>query len=174
MGQRIVAALLLVACSPLFVLTALLVLLLDGRPVLFRQLRLGRDKQPFEILKLRTMTDGEVTRLGRLLRGTGLDEAPQLVNIARGDMRFIGPRPLTSYDVERLGWGGPDRASRWGVRPGLTGYAQFAPVCDKELSWDLDDRYARERDLALDLRILVGSVGALVLGKQRVKGWLVR
>ncbi len=173
MGQRVLASLLLVAIAPLLLAVAALVLL-DGRPVVFRQHRLGRDKVPFEILKLRTIAGGEITRLGGVLRRTGIDELPQLVNIARGDMRFIGPRPLTSYDVERLGWAGPEYADRWLVSPGLTGYAQFAPVCDKELSHRLDDYYARERTLWLDVKITAASAAVLVLGKRRVKGLMFR
>lgn len=174
MGQRLAAALLLLFLSPLLAVVAALVRLADGGPVLFRQERLGRGKVPFEILKIRTMDAGRVSPLGGVLRRTGLDELPQLVNIARGDMRFIGPRPLTTYDVQRLGWHGAQHATRWAVRPGLTGYAQFAPVCDKDLSWALDDLYARERSLGLDLKITVASGAALLLGKQRVKGWMFR
>jgi len=174
MGQRVLAGLLLVAIAPLLMAVSAAVLLLDGRPVVFRQHRLGRDKVPFEILKLRTMADGEITRLGGVLRKTGIDELTQLVNIARGDMRFIGPRPLTEYDVERLGWAGPEYADRWLVSPGLTGYAQFAPVCDKELSHRLDDYYAHERTLWLDLKITAASAAVVVLGKRRAKGLMFR
>ena len=174
MGQRVLASVLLVAVAPLLLAVSAAVLLLDGRPLVFRQQRLGRDKVPFEILKLRTMADGDITRLGGVLRRTGLDELPQLVNIARGDMRFIGPRPLTEYDVERLGWAGPEYDDRWLVSPGLTGYAQFAPVCDKELSHRLDDYYAHRRTLALDLKITAASAAVLVLGKRRVKELMFR
>jgi lipopolysaccharide/colanic/teichoic acid biosynthesis glycosyltransferase len=177
MGQRTAAAMLLLLISPALALVAVLVRVLDGKPVLFRQRRLGRDKVPFEILKFRTMAgdpDPGVTRLGAVLRRTGIDELTQLINIARGDMCFIGPRPLTEQDVARLGWDGETYATRWRVRPGLTGYAQFAPVCDKDLSWALDDQYARERSPWLDLRITLASGAVLVLGKQRVKAWMFR
>ena len=80
------------------------ILLLDGRPVLFRQTRLGRGRRPFTILKFRSMRDGEVTALGRVLRSTGLDELPQLVNVLDGELSAVGPRPLTEADVQRLGW----------------------------------------------------------------------
>jgi len=170
MTHRVLAVVLLVLVSPLLVLLGLLVRL-DGGPALFRQTRLGAGREPFSIYKLRTMRDGEVSLLGRVLRRTGLDELLQLVNIARGEMRFIGPRPLTDADVVRLEWDGPEFDSRWLVAPGLTGYAQFAPVCDRAVSWSLDDFYARNRSLGLDLRITVASCVALVLGKQRAKGW---
>ena len=87
------------------------ILLDDGRPVLFRQERLGHRRRPFHILKFRSMRDGRVTRVGRVLRATGLDELPQFVNILRGDMSAVGPRPLTADDVARLGWSGPRSTS---------------------------------------------------------------
>lgn len=172
MAQRLIAMLLLVIALPVLALVGLAIALADGRPLLFRQERLGRGKDRFEILKLRTMSDGRVTRLGGLLRRTGIDEIPQLVNIVRGDMRFIGPRPLTAYDVERLGWADPGHAARWEVRPGLTGYAQFAPVCDRDLSWRMDREYAERRTAWFDLKLTAATAATLVVGKQRVKGWL--
>jgi lipopolysaccharide/colanic/teichoic acid biosynthesis glycosyltransferase len=172
MAQRVIAALLLALALPVLAVVGLAIALADGRPVLFRQERLGRGKATFEILKLRTMTEGHITRVGGLLRRTGIDEIPQLVNIVRGDMRFIGPRPLTAYDVERLGWGDAGHAARWDVRPGLTGYAQFAPVCDRDLSWRMDREYAERRTAWFDLKLTVATAATLVVGKQRVKGWL--
>jgi lipopolysaccharide/colanic/teichoic acid biosynthesis glycosyltransferase len=174
MLQRLLAATLLVLLTPLLLVLALLVLVCDGRPVLFRQARLGTGRRPFDILKLRTMVGDQVTRLGRVLRTTGLDELPQLANIAAGDMRFIGPRPLTEADVARLCWDSAEHDSRWLVPPGITGYAQFAPVCDRDVSWSLDDHYARNRSVPLDLRIVVASGAALVLGKRRAKEWFWR
>lgn len=174
MAQRLLAAVLLILTMPLLALLVLLVLLLDGRPVLFPQERLGVGRRTFRIWKLRTMSGGEVTRLGRVLRRTGLDELPQLVNIVVGDMRFIGPRPLTEADVRRLAWDLPEHDSRWLVPPGVTGYAQLATVCDRAVSWSLDEHYARNRTLALDLRIVTASAAGLVLGKRRAKGWFWR
>src|SRR5262245_53299317 len=83
---------------------AVAILMDDGWPVLFRQERIGLRRRPFQIRKFRTMRDGTVTRVGRVLRGTGLDEIPQLVNILRGDMSAVGPRPLTASDLVRFGW----------------------------------------------------------------------
>src|SRR5476649_1328362 len=85
----------LVFFAPVLALAATAILADDGRPILFRQPRLGRGRRLFTILKLRSMRDGRVTRVGRLLRATGLDELPQFVNILRGDMSAVGPRPLT-------------------------------------------------------------------------------
>jgi lipopolysaccharide/colanic/teichoic acid biosynthesis glycosyltransferase len=169
MGQRIIAGLLLVTLAPLVALIALIVRACDGSPVLFAQERQGTGRRPFTIWKIRTMSEGEVTRCGALLRRTGLDEVPQLVNVLRGEMRFVGPRPLTSADIERLGWDGAEHDLRWNVPPGLTGYAQLAPVCDREISRALDNDYARDRSLGLDLRILGASVLAVFVGRDRAK-----
>lgn len=174
MVQRLGAAVAAVLLAPVLAVLALAVRILDGRPVLFRQVREGVGRRPFEILKFRTMRDGSVTRVGAVLRRTGLDELPQLVNIARGEMRFIGPRPLTGDDVARLEWDSAAHDVRWQVAPGLTGYALLASTCDRRLSWSLDEHYARHRSPGLDLRILLASAAALVVGKQRAKGWFWR
>src|SRR4026209_1753290 len=107
--------------GPLMACIAAAIVLDDGAPVFFRRPRLGRLRRPFEILKFRSMRDGRVTRAGRLLRATGLDELPQFLNILRGDMSAVVPRPLTPDDVVRLGWSGPEFDFRWSCRPGLTG-----------------------------------------------------
>jgi len=107
----------------LVLLVALVLLLTDGRPVLFRQMRAGLKGRPFAILKFRTMRPGpgtdmeRLTRLGRFLRRTSLDELPQLVNILKGDMSLVGPRPLPVAYVARYA---PEQARRLDVRPGLT------------------------------------------------------
>ena len=108
------------------------ILIDDGRPVLFRQARLGRGRRTFEIVKFRSMRDGRVTRVGRLLRATGLDELPQFVNILRGDLSAVGPRPITEEDARRFGWTGPSAAARWRVKPGLTGLGQLAGRSPRE------------------------------------------
>ena len=86
--------------SWILALIALSILLLDGRPILFRQQRIGKDKRPFDVIKFRTMRDGRITRVGNLLRQTGLDETAQVINILRGEMSIVGPRPLTPDDIE--------------------------------------------------------------------------
>jgi lipopolysaccharide/colanic/teichoic acid biosynthesis glycosyltransferase len=159
----------LVVASPLLAAAALLVRLLDGGPVLFRQERLGRHRIPFTVLKLRTMARGRVTGLGSVMRELGIDELPQLVNVLRGQMSLVGPRPLTAADVTRLGWEGPRFNPRWAVRPGLTGAAQIAPCrrCHPRTTWRLDRAYARAAGAGIDLRILAGSILIPVLGKAR-------
>src|SRR6202030_2567970 len=114
----------LLVFSPAMAAIAGAIVLEDGSAVLFRQERLGRRRRPFIVLKFRSMRDGRITRVGRLLRATGLDELPQFINILRGDMSAVGPRPLTVADVTRLGWMAPRYDFRWRVLPGLTGLAQ--------------------------------------------------
>jgi lipopolysaccharide/colanic/teichoic acid biosynthesis glycosyltransferase len=167
-----VAASALVFASPLLLLIAWLIRLDDGGPVLFTQTRVGANTKPFRIYKFRTMRDGAPTRVGRWLRQTGLDELPQLVNMLRGEMSLIGPRPLTREDVERLGWNDDAHAIRWSVRPGIIGLAQLYAGRGKRLSWFLDLTYVRDRRLALDLGIFAATAVIGVVGKRRVRRWL--
>jgi len=165
-----VAALTLAVLSPVLALTAIAVRLGLGRPVLFRQLRPGLHGEPFTILKFRTMRmagvgDGRpvqdaerLTRLGRILRSTSLDELPELVNVLRGEMSLVGPRPLRMEYLERYS---PTQARRHEVRPGMTGWAQVngrnAMTWDEK--FDLDVWYVDHRSLLLDLKIVIRTVG---------------
>ena len=162
----------LALAAPVLAAAALAIRLRDGAPVLFRQQRLGRARRPFTIVKLRTMTAaGHATPLGAVLRNLGVDELPQLFNVLRGDMALVGPRPLTSADVRRVGWDAPRFDARWLVSPGLTGPAQIASPrrCVPKLSWRLDARYVRRRSLAVDLRVLAASLLVPLLGKRRAR-----
>ncbi|MDR3645406.1 MAG: NeuD/PglB/VioB family sugar acetyltransferase, partial [Clostridia bacterium] len=155
------------ALSPLMLLILLLIRVCSGRPVIFAQQRSGLDGKPFILYKFRTMNGchtGEgchdtsrVSRPGRLLRRCGLDELPQLVNIAKGDMSFVGPRPLLC-EYERLYT--PRQACRRQVRPGLTGWAQVngrnAVTWEKRL--ELDAWYVENISPRLDGRILLRTV----------------
>ena len=164
----------LLAFSPAMAVIAGAIVLEDGGPILFRQERLGRRRRPFTILKFRSMRDGRITRVGRMLRATGLDELPQFVNILRGDMSAVGPRPLTESDVTRLGWMAPRYDFRWRVPPGLTGLAQVTEARSGRLSLGLDRRYVARRSLALDLRLVAVSFAINALGKKRVRQLLAR
>jgi len=164
----------LIAFSPAMAVIAGAILLEDGWPVLFRQERLGRRRRPFTILKFRSMRDGRITRVGRLLRATGLDELPQFINILRGDMSAVGPRPLTESDATRLGWMAPRYDFRWRVLPGLTGLAQVTEARSGRLSLGLDRRYVARQSLSLDLRLVAVSFAINALGKRRVRRLLVR
>jgi lipopolysaccharide/colanic/teichoic acid biosynthesis glycosyltransferase len=155
--------------APVMATIAAAILIDDGRPVLFRQERLGYHRRPFVIWKFRTMRDGRVTRAGRLLRASGLDEIAQFFNILKGDMSAVGPRPLTDADVRRLGWASMAFDFRWDVRPGLTGLAQIAGANTSDDSLALDRAYvARWRPL-LDCQLIALSFAVNVFGKRRVR-----
>jgi len=146
----------------------------DRGPVLFRQARLGRDRRPFTILKFRSMRNGRVTRVGRLIRATGLDELPQLVNVLRGEMSAVGPRPLTAEDVQRLGWTTPGHDFRWRSRPGLTGLAQMACAGSGHAALQLDRAYLEHRSLLLDCQLIALSFAVNAFGKSLVRQFVNR
>jgi sugar transferase EpsL len=168
-----VAASVLVAGAPLIAATAALVYVDVGRPLLFRQRRVGLGGRIFELMKFRTMTDAvdrdgrplpdreRLTRIGRFLRASSLDELPQLINVLRGDMSLVGPRPLL---VEYLPRYSPEQARRHEVKPGITGLAQVAGR--NGLSWPekfaLDVFYVDHASVAFDLQILARTVAAVV------------
>jgi lipopolysaccharide/colanic/teichoic acid biosynthesis glycosyltransferase len=162
----------MLAFSPVMAAITLAILLEDGRPILFRQQRLGRYRRPFTILKFRSMQDGRITRVGRLLRATGLDELPQFVNILLGEMSAVGPRPLTGDDVTRLGWTAKRYDFRWQVLPGLTGLAQVTAPRSGRLSLGLDRRYVARQSLALDVLLVALSFAINACGKGRVRRFL--
>lgn len=112
------------------------------------------------------MKNGKITFIGKILRKTGIDELPQLLNIISGQMSFVGPRPLTQFDLDRLGWNATYYNERWNVKPGLTGLAQLSPICHKKMSWFLDQKYCRCQSAILDLKIVFGSSIAIFAGKQ--------
>ena len=144
---------------PLSAFVALAILVVDGRPVVFRQERAGKGGRVFSMLKFRTMREGEgtdaarLTRLGRILRATSLDELPQLLHVLSGKMSLVGPRPLPARYLPRYS---PEQARRHEVRPGITGWAQVNGR--NALSWEekfrLDVWYVDNRSLLLDLKIL--------------------
>lgn len=165
----------LIATAPVQAGIVVVVLAAHGRPVLFRQPRPGRGGKVFDILKFRTMlhpdadhvTDGQrLTRLGRFLRATSLDELPSLWNVVCGEMSLVGPRPLR---VEYLDRYTPEQSRRHETLPGVTGLAQVRGRND--LDWDdkfrLDVEYVDTRCLRLDLLILLQTVQT-VLGRRGI------
>ena len=176
--DAVVAALLLLALGPLLLAIALAVRVALGQPILFRQRRPGLRGVPFAILKFRTMRDAlaargtplpdaeRLTRLGRVLRATSFDELPELVNVLRGEMSLVGPRPLL---IEYLPRYSPEQRRRHDVRPGITGWAQVHGR--NAVPWDerfrLDVWYVDHLGFALDLKILLRTVG-LVLRRQGI------
>ena len=175
------AALGLAVTSPILVASALAVKLEDGGPVFFRQTRVGKDGEDFDLLKLRTMVvgaekkgagyavdagDSRITRVGGVLRKTSVDELPQLWNVLRGEMSLIGPRPTLRYQVDTYT---ERQRKRLDVRPGLTGWAQVNGRA--ALPWaeriELDVWYVEHRSPLLDLRILLRTPLALFGGTYR-------
>lgn len=198
-GKRVldvvVALGLLVATAPLLLAAALAVRLTSRGPALFRQVRVGHGGEPFVVWKLRTMRDGaehrtsglsalnlhadgplfkvvddpRVTRVGRLLRRTSVDELPQLVQVLTGHMSLVGPRPALPQEVERYT---PAERRRLAVRPGLTGPWQVGGRAD--LTWDqavaldlayVDRAYGQRGGLRTDLAVLLRTVPAVLLGR---------
>jgi len=171
----VVAGVGLVVLSPLLAVIAVLVRLRMGSPVLFTQVRPGWRGAPFRLLKFRTMTDRRgpdgallpdaerLTWLGRALRTSSLDELPELVNVLRGDMSLVGPRPLL---MEYLELYTPEQARRHEVRPGITGWAQVNGRNDT--TWDErfanDLYYVEHRSMRLDLQILQRTVTQVFRG----------
>ena len=177
----------LVVTSPLLAAAALATKLESGGPVLYRQTRVGRAGTDFEVLKLRTMVvgaeklgagyavdrgDSRITRVGRVLRRTSIDELPQLWNILRGDMSVIGPRPTLRYQVEQYD---EHQRRRLEIRPGLTGWAQVQGRAS--LPWadriELDVWYVENRSPRVDVEILLRTPLALFRGTYRgaTGGW---
>ena len=169
------AAVLLIVTAPVAAVVALAVRWRLGSPVLFRQERAGRHGQPFTIHKFRTMLpevapDGRflteeerLTPLGAFLRRSSLDELPQLVDVLRGAMALVGPRPLY---LDYLSLYTPAQARRLEVRPGITGLAQVSGR--NEITWErrlaLDVQYVDSRSVLLDLRILALTAGRVLSG----------
>ena len=163
-----VSALMLVVLSPVLLLVALVIFVTMGRPILFIQERPGLGGKPFQLIKFRSMSnqsgaDGkalpDAQRLGKVgqwLRSTSLDELPELVNVLRGDMSLVGPRPLL---MEYLPLYSPEQSRRHEVRPGLTGLAQISGR--NALGWEekfaLDVRYVDQWSMRLDSKILAAT-----------------
>ena len=175
----LVAALALVITAPLSALIALAIRLEGGGPAIYRQRRVGRGGAEFDLLKFRTMVSGSdpvgigtavaaddprVTRVGRVLRKLSLDELPNLLNVLRGEMAIVGPRPTISAQVELYT---PRQRRRLEVRPGLTGWAQVSgrAAIDWSERIELDVWYVENRSLGLDARILARTARLLLTGQ---------
>lgn len=172
------AGVLLVLLIPVLLGTAVAVRVTSGGQVIFRQQRIGKDGRPFAIYKFRTMTQGteasglgsyvhrddpRITPVGRVLRRTSIDELPQFVNVVKGEMSMVGPRPDLPHHVEEYTeW----QRRRLEVRPGITGWAQVSGR--NELSWqdriEVDVEYIERWSLLLDLAVLAKTVGVVLGG----------
>lgn len=176
---------LLVATFPLMLVTALCILVEDGAPILFRQERVGKGGKTFMVLKFRSMrndaekegkpqwaaaNDPRTTRVGRIIRKFRIDELPQIFNVLKGEMSFVGPRPERPYFVDQLSTKIPYYNARHSIKPGITGWAQVryqygASVGDaiEKLQYDL--YYVKNNSLFLDVIILIDTVKVILLGK---------
>jgi lipopolysaccharide/colanic/teichoic acid biosynthesis glycosyltransferase len=176
--------LVLIVAAPAMALAMLAIRLESRGHAIYRQRRVGREGRPFDLLKLRTMVDGaehigaglainendpRVTRVGAFLRRTSFDELPNLLNVVRGDMSFIGPRPTIPVQVAQYT---ERQRGRLQVKPGITGWAQVNGRAS--LPWseriDLDLYYIEHRSLALDLRILWRTLAIVFGGSGLYKG----
>jgi len=184
----------LIASAPLWALVAIAIRLEDGGPVFYKQDRIGQDGRPFRSLKFRSMApdsdkrfgplqardgDSRVTRIGRLLRATASDELPQLLNILKGEMSFVGPRALLPHEIEVNGGGDliplekiPGYEARHSVRPGLTGVAQvYAPRdLPRHHKFKYDLLYIKRQTLCLDVKLVILSLWITVRGKWEYRG----
>jgi sugar transferase EpsL len=176
--DRIFSFILLILLMPVMIFLTILIRFNLGRPVLFKQLRPGLRGEPFYLYKFRTMKDScdeagdmlpdekRLTALGLKLRNYSLDELPQLINVVRGELSFVGPRPLLMEYLDRYT---PEQARRHEVKPGITGWAQVNGR--NAISWEekfkLDVWYVDNRSLLLDLKILWLTV-VKVLGAEGI------
>ena len=180
-----VAAFCIVLFSPLYIVCYVAVVLEDGRPALFRQERIGLHGKPFTIFKFRSMRmdaeangpelsnseyDSRLTRVGRFLRSHHLDELPQLWNVLKGDMSFIGPRPERQYFIDQIMQHDPRYQLLYALRPGVTSYATlyngYTDTMDKMLRrLELDLQYLDRWSLWLDMTILWKTFTSIVFGK---------
>lgn len=150
--EKVLAAWVLIVLAPLVPVLWILNRLEDGGEVFYRQPRLGKGRIPFSILKLRTMQGKKITRLGALLRPAGIDELAQFYNVLRGEMRLIGPRPVTEEDATRWKWAETD--PRWNVSPGMSGLPGVLGTRRGRDALRFERFYGTHKSARLDLTVL--------------------
>jgi lipopolysaccharide/colanic/teichoic acid biosynthesis glycosyltransferase len=195
----VLAFFMLLIMIPLFILVALVLMITQGTPVIYRQIRAGKDGQPFTMYKFRTMYEGDVekhdhlpvqkihgdprvTPAGKFLRASHIDELPQLLNVLCGDMSIVGPRPLPVEDLQRPGWREmvtPEenekrmewQKTRESVLPGLTGLWQISDRPELEFeNWiKCDTEYVQKKSCLLDFMIIMKTIPAIILNKRKSK-----
>ncbi len=176
----------LIVLSPVILVLSLLVLISSGSPVIFKQERVGYGNRLFTIYKFRTMKDGmrqtrtedlteeeienDITFIGKILRKLSLDELPQLYNILKGDMSFVGPRPLIPQEEEIRAL--REKYNVYSVRPGITGWAQVngRDFISDEQKAKLDKEYVENRTLLMDIKIMFKTVWVVLVGKDVADG----
>lgn len=176
----------LIILSPLILIISILVFIASGRPVIFKQKRVGYKNTIFTIYKFRTMKNGmrqtktedlteeeienDITFIGKFLRKLSLDELPQLFNILKGDMSFVGPRPLIPQEdeIRKL----REKYNVYSVRPGITGWAQVngRDFIDDEQKATLDKEYVEKHSIFMDIKIMFRTVWVVLAGKDIADG----
>ncbi|MBL8379791.1 MAG: TIGR03013 family PEP-CTERM/XrtA system glycosyltransferase [Burkholderiales bacterium] len=179
------ASILLLVSLPVMLITAVVIVIESGFPIFYRQERVGRNGRLFNVIKFRSMVtdaekdgkpqwatgnDARVTRVGRFIRKTRIDELPQIINVLRGDMSLVGPRPERPYFVDQLTREIPFYAVRHSVKPGVTGWAQVryhygATVEDSAEKLQYDLYYVKNNSLFLDILVLFETIGVVLTGK---------
>lgn len=177
--------LLLIVTFPIMLITMIIILLEDGKPIFYRQERIGRGGSIFSVIKFRSMRndaekggkpqwstqdDPRITRIGKIIRKLRIDELPQIINVLKGEMSFVGPRPERPYFVDMLIAQVPYYNIRHSVKPGITGWAQVrypygSSVEDSIEKLQYDLYYVKNHSLFLDLIILIDTIGVVLLGK---------
>lgn len=177
--------LLLIVTFPIMLITMVIILLEDGKPIFYRQERIGRGGSIFSVIKFRSMRndaekggkpqwstqdDPRITRIGKIIRKLRIDELPQIINVLKGEMSFVGPRPERPYFVDMLIAQVPYYNIRHSVKPGITGWAQVrypygSSVEDSIEKLQYDLYYVKNHSLFLDLIILIDTIGVVLLGK---------
>ncbi len=175
----------IIIVSPIFLIVAIAIKIDSKGPIIFKQKRLGKNGKEFDIYKFRSMIvgaekigtgvyskkdDNRVTRVGKFIRMTSIDELPQLVNILKGEMSFIGPRPVLTYHPWKYEDYTEEQLKRFEVRPGVTGWAQIHGR--KQLEWDkrikYDVEYAEKVNFILDIKIFLITIYKVLLMKDNV------
>ena len=165
LGDLIISLLLLIILSPIIILTAILLLIANNGKIIFFQLRPGLNCKPFNIIKFKTMRDAfdkngvplpddvRLTKVGRFVRSASLDELLQLLNVLKGDMSLVGPRPLLIQYLTRYS---PEQAKRHNVKPGITGWAQVngRNAITWKQKFEYDSEYVKNQSFSLDIKIL--------------------
>ncbi len=174
----LISIFILIIISPLLIITAVLIKLTSEGPLFFKQERVGKKGRLFSVYKFRTMTDkirdlskqtfnddAEITKVGRVIRRLKIDELPQLLNVVKGDMSLVGPRPSLPSLVKEFNESGKKRVL---VRPGLTGLAQVNGniYLTWEERWEFDRKYVEEQSLFLDLKILSKTALIVLFGEK--------
>ena len=180
--DKVFAFLLIIILSPLFIIVSLSIKLDSKGPIIFKQQRLGRNGKPFTIYKFRTMVDNaekmgsgiftskndeRITRIGKILRKTSIDELPQLINILKGEMSFIGPRPPLVHHPYKYEDYDETQRLRFSVLPGITGYAQA--YARNSVKWPerikMDVYYYKNFSLWFDLKIFIKTILTVIMSK---------